>query len=312
MEDLVIIGASAAGVSAAIYAARRNLAFQIVTGDVGGEVATSGEIENYPGFKHTDGIELTQKFQEQLDYYNVKVVQPVHVEKISRVDGGFRVTARRVSEGQHWDARAVIIATGIHPKTLPVPSEQKLRGHGITYCTTCDGPLYRGKVVATIGGGNSALESALFLAEICPKVYVLNKNAQLKGETTLIEKAQSHPKIQILSEVQTTNVLGTTQTEGVEYRDKVGNAHVLGDVCGVFVHIGQLPNSDFVGPEVQKNGLGEIVVDKFCRTNVPGLFAAGDVTDVPYKQIAVATGEGVKAALSVVSYLDTLPHGKNI
>lgn len=307
MFDLVIIGASAAGISAAIYAARRNLKFLIVTGDVGGEVATSGEIENYPGFKHTDGIELTQKLQEQLDYYKVRIEQPVRVQKISRVDGGFRVAAHTVSTEKHWDARSVIIATGIHPKSLPVPGEPKLRGHGITYCTTCDGPLFRGKVVATIGGGNSALESALFLAEICPKVYALNKNAHFKGETTLIEKVQSHPKIQILPEVQTTNVLGEQQTEGVEYQDKEGHAHVLGDVRGVFVHIGQLPNSGFVGPEVQKNGLGEIIVDKFCRTNVPGLFAAGDVTDVPFKQIAIATGEGVKAALSAVSYLNTMP-----
>lgn len=307
MFDLIIIGASAAGISAAIYAARRNLHFIVVTGDVGGEVATSGEIENYPGFKHTDGIELTQKFQEQLDHNHVKIEQPVRVQRISRVDGGFRITAYKVSEEKHWDARAVIIATGIHPKPLPVPSEPKLRGHGITYCTTCDGPLYRGKVVATIGGGNAALESALFLAEICPQVYVLNKNAQFKGEATLIEKVQSHPKIQILFEVQTTNVIGEQQTEAVEYRDKDGNTHILEDVRGVFVHIGQLPNSDFVGPEVQKNQLGEVLVDKFCRTNVPGLFAAGDVTDVPYKQIAVATGEGVKAALASVSYLNTLP-----
>lgn len=307
MYDLIIIGASAAGISAAIYAARRNLNFLIVTGDVGGEVATSGDIENYPGFKHTDGIELTQKFQEQLDHNHVKIEQQVRVQKISRVDGGFRVTAHKVSEEQHWDARSVIIATGIHPKSLPVESEPKLRGHGITYCTTCDGPLFRGKVVATIGGGNSALESALFLAEICPKVYLINKNPKFKGDATLIDKVTANPKIQILYNALTSNVLGEMQTEGVEYKDENGNLHVLDDVRGVFVHIGQLPNSDFVGPEVQKNQLGEVLVDKFCRTNVPGLFAAGDVTDVPYKQIAIAAGEGVKAALSAVSYLNTLP-----
>lgn len=308
MFDLIIVGASAAGVSAAIYAARRNLNFVLVTGDVGGEVATSGEIENYLGFKHTDGIELTVKFQEQLDYNNVKIEQPVKVENIERVAGGFRVSGEHVTKPMSWEAKAVIIATGIHPKPLPVPSEQKLRGHGITYCTTCDGPLYRTKVVATIGGGNSALESALFLAEISPKVYLLNKNAQFKGENTLIEKVRSNPKIEILYSVMTTNVLGEAQTEGVEYKDKNGNLHVLDDVRGVFVHIGQLPNSGFVGSDIAKNAIGEIMVDKQCRTNIPGLFAAGDVTDVPFKQIAIATGEGVKAALTAVSYLNTLPH----
>lgn len=307
MLDLIIIGASASGVAAAIYAARRNLNFLIITGDVGGEVATSGEIENYPGFKHTDGIELTMKFQEQLDYNKVKVEQPVKVEKIETIPGGFRVSGGHVSKPMSWEAKSVIIATGIHPRPLPVPSEPVLRGHGITYCTTCDGPLYRNKVVATIGGGNSALESALFLAEIAPKVYLINKNAEFKGETTLIDKVKANPKIEIIPSVMTTNVLGETQTEGVTYKDTDGNEHTLDDVRGVFVHIGQIPNSTFVGPEVKKNAIGEILVDKNCQTSVVGLFAAGDVTDVPYKQIAIATGEGVKAALSAVSYLNTLP-----
>ncbi len=310
MLDLIIVGASAAGVSAAIYAARRNLNFLLVTGDVGGEVATSGEIENYPGFKHTDGIELTQKFQEQLDYNKVKIEQPVKVEKIEPIPGGFRVSGGHVTKPMSWEAKTVIIATGIHPKPLPVPSEPKLRGHGITYCTTCDGPLFKGKIVATIGGGNSALESALFLAEICPKVYLINKNPQFKGDATLINKVTVNPKITIIDNALTTNVLGETQTEGVEYKDADGNTHVLGDVRGVFVHIGQLPNSSFVGPEVNKNTIGEIIVDKNTQTSVPGLFAAGDVTDVPYKQIAIATGEGVKAALSAVRYLNTLPSSK--
>ncbi len=306
MLNLIIIGASASGVAAAIYAARRNLNFLVVTGDVGGEVATSGEIENYPGFTHTDGIALTQKFQEQLAYHKVRIEQPVKVEKIESIPGGFRVSGGHVTQPMSWEGKAVVIATGIHPKPLPVSSEQRLRGHGITYCTTCDGPLFKGKVVATIGGGNSALESALFLAEICPKVYLINKNPVFKGDTTLISKVMAHPNIKTIYNALTTNVLGETQTEGVEYKDTDGKPHVLDDVRGVFVHIGQLPNSSFVGPEVHKNAIGEILVDKNCRTNVPGLFAAGDVTDVPYKQIAIATGEGVKAALSAVSYLNTL------
>lgn len=307
MLDLIIIGASASGISAAIYAARRNLKFLVVSGDIGGEVATSGEIENYPGFKHTDGIELTQKLTEQLEYYKVKVEQPVKVEKVEKTNGIFHVSGLHVSKPMAWEAKAVIITTGIHPRPLPVPSESQLRGKGITYCTTCDGPLYKGKVTAVIGGGNSALEAALFLAEISPKVYMLNKNAQFKGDNTLVKKVEAHTNIHVLYNAMTTNVLGETQTEGVEYTDSNGAKQTLRDVQGVFVHIGQLPNSSLVGSEVTKNQFGEIVVDRLCQTNVPGLFAAGDVTDVPYKQIAIATGEGVKAALSAVSYLNVLP-----
>lgn len=306
MLDLIVIGGSAAGVTAAIYAARRNLNFLMVTGDVGGEVATSGEIENYPGFKHTDGLELTQKLQEQLAYYQVAIEQPVKVVSIEPMQGGFRVKGRHVSAEVSWEAKTVIVATGIHPRPLPVPQEKILRGNGITYCTTCDGPLYKGKVVATIGGGNSALESALMLAELCPKVYLLNKNPLFKGDDTLVEKATKHPKIDIRYQAMTTGVLGETQVAGLTYSDAEGKTVTLDDVRGVFVHIGNIPNSDLVPPNVPKDTFGNIIVDKECRTALPGLYAAGDVTDVPFKQIVIAAGQGAIAALSVVSYLNAL------
>ncbi len=309
MYDLIIIGASAAGVTAAIYAARRNLRFLVITGDVGGEVATSGEIENFPGFIHTDGITLTQKLQEQLNHYHVQVEQPVKAERIEQIPGGFRVHGKKVALEQSWEARSLIIATGIHPKPLPVPQEAAFRGHGLTYCTTCDGPLYKGKVVATIGGGNSALESALMLAELCPKVYLVNKNPTFKGDTTLIEKVTKIPKIKVITGAMTTNVLGTTQTEGLEYEQN-GTKHVLDDVRGVFVHIGQIPNSELVPDTVEKNAVREIVVDARCQTSMPGIYAAGDVTNVVFKQIVIAAGQGATAALSVVSYLNSLPHPK--
>lgn len=306
MLDLIVIGGSAAGVTAAIYAARRNLNFLVVTGDVGGEVATSGEIENYPGFKHTDGMELTQKLQEQLGYYQVAIEQPVKVESIEPLQSGFRVKGRHVTKEMSWEAKTVIVATGIHPRPLPVPQEQALRGNGITYCTTCDGPLYKGKVVATIGGGNSALESALMLAELCPKVYLINKNSLFKGDDTLVEKATKHPKIDIRYQAMTTGVLGETRVTGLTYSDAEKKIVTLDDVRGVFVHIGNIPNSDLVPPSLPKDAFGNIIVDKECRTALPGLYAAGDVTDVPFKQIVIAAGQGAIAALSVVSYLNAL------
>lgn len=308
MLDLIIIGGSAAGITSAIYAARRNLNFIMVTGDIGGEVATSGEIENYPGFKHTEGLELTQKLTEQLEYYKVKVEQPVKVASIDPVAGGFVVKGMHVSKEMEWKAKSVIIATGIHPRALPVPQEPKLRGNGVTYCTTCDGPLYRNKVVAVIGGGNSALESALMLAELCPKVYLINKNAEFKGETTLINKVDANPKIQVISNALTTNLIGEERVQGVEYTAADGSPQVLNDVEGVFVHIGNIPNSDLAPADVEKDAFKNIVVDKECKTAIPGLFAAGDVTDVPFKQIVIAAGQGAIAALSAVSYLNALPH----
>ena len=306
MRDLIIIGGSAAGVTAAIYAARRNLDFIMVTGDVGGEVATSGEIENYPGYKHTDGFELSQKLQEQLGYYSVSIEQPVKVTAIEPIEKGFRVNGKHVSRDMSWDAKTVIVATGIHPKPLPVPQEQALRGNGITYCTTCDGPLYRGKIVATIGGGNSALESALMLAELCPKVYLINKNPIFKGDDTLVQKVTDHSNIDVRYQAMVTTVLGETQVAGLEYRDASGATVRLDDVRGVFVHIGNIPNSDLVPATVTKDAFGNIVVDTECRTNIPGLYAAGDVTNVPFKQIVIAAGQGAIAALSVVSYLNGL------
>jgi thioredoxin-disulfide reductase len=306
MHDCIIIGGSAAGATAAIYAARRQLNFLVVTGDVGGEVATSGEIENYPGFVHTDGIELTERLKAQLEHYHVRVEQPVHVERIETTDAGFRVSGRHVSTEMSWQAKTVILATGIHPKPLPVPQEKKFRGNGITYCTTCDGPLFKGKTVATIGGGNSALESALMLAEFCPKVYLVNKNMAFKGDDTLVAKATANPKITILYGALTTNILGTDRVSGIEYIDTQKHAHRIEGIEGVFVHIGNIPNSDMAPPEVKKNAFGNILVDQECRTNVPGLYAAGDVTDVPQKQIVIAAGQGALAALSVVSYLNSL------
>lgn len=304
MYDLIIIGGSAAGVAAAIYAARRELHFVMLTGDVGGEVATSGEIENYPGFTHTDGIALTEKFKEQLAFQKVKVIEPVKVERIEPMNGVFCVIGKKGSEEQTWEAKAIIIATGIHPKPLPVPEERQFRGKGLTYCTTCDGPLFRGKVVATIGGGNSALESSLMMADLSPKVYVVNKNSEFQGDDVLIEKVTQNSKIEVIYSALTTHILGNDVVSGLEYKVGDGTTKRIDGVEGIFVHIGNIPNSQIAPEGVAKNAFGEIMVDKECRTAIPGLYAAGDVTDVPFKQIAIATGQGVTAALSVVTYLN--------
>ncbi|MBI3335145.1 MAG: FAD-dependent oxidoreductase [Candidatus Portnoybacteria bacterium] len=302
MFDLIIIGGSAAGVAAAIYAKRRNLNFSLLSTDIGGEVATSGEIENYLGFPKTDGIELAQKFKEQLKYNNIQH-QEVRVEKVEKGEGFFTIKGKQNGSAVELQTKTVLVATGVHPRELSVPGEKDFRNKGVSYCTVCDGPVFKDKVTATIGGGNSGMESVLMLAEIASKCYLLQRGDTLKGDEVLAQKVMSHPKITVIFNANTKEIFGEIFVKGLRYEDtKTGEAHELA-VDGVFVHIGMLPNADFID-WVEKNEFGEIKVDTLCRTNVPGVFTAGDVTDVPYKQITIAAGQGTCAALAAVDYLN--------
>lgn len=324
MLDLLIIGASASGCSAAIYAARRRLNFRMLTDGIGGEVALSGVVNNWPGIVAIQGFELSQKFTEHVKSYGVAIDDGWRVEKIHPVKSPegqppkaafngvnyHKITAKNAKgEEKTYETKAVIIATGIHPRRLDVPGEKELNRKGVTYCTVCDGPLFKGKITATIGSGNAALESALMMANIAKQVYLLSKypnDAAVnggfpKGENILVEKVKSLPIIKIIYEVKVTEIVGTNKVEAIKYRDAKGKEKTLA-VDGVMAHIGQLPNSQFA--EVSKDKLGQIVVDEKCRTNVPGIFAAGDVTTVPYKQIAIAAGQGVTAALAAIEYIN--------
>lgn len=305
MLDLVIIGGSAAGTAAGVYAARRKLNFSLISDDFGGEVATSGEILNYPGFTETNGIELSDKFREHLKANDVEPELGVRVEQIEKTkENAFQITAKKGGEDVQYSARAVIVATGAHPRHLNIPGEEEFRGKGVTYCTTCDGPLFKEKKVVTIGGGNSALESALMLAEIASHVTLINLNDVFKGEQVLIDKVTAHPKIEVLNNAQTKRIEGEMMVSKVVYEDKMSGEERSVETQGVFVHIGVVPNSGMVPVGVEKNRFNEIVVNDKCETTVPGLFAAGDVTAVPYKQVAIATGQGVCAALSAIEYLN--------
>ena len=323
MFDLIIIGGSAAATAAGIYAARRNLNFKIITKDFGGEVATSGEIANWPGIIKTDGVTLAQQFRDHLDSYGVEIEEGVEVDKIAKLqDGTFCITAK-AGEGSKmagekmpalseqseskcdYLAKAVIVATGVHPRELNIPGEKEFRNKGVSYCTVCDGPLFPGKIVATIGGGNSALESALMLADIAAKVYVINKNPEFKGEAVLLDNLKTKQNVEIIYNAKTSRITGGEFVTGLVFADKKGQEHEL-KVEGVFVHIGMVPNSGIVPPEVEKNKFGEIIVDKNCQTNIPGLYAAGDVTDIPHKQIVISAGQGTCALLSAVSYLNKM------
>lgn len=310
MLDLVIIGGSAAGCSAAIYAKRRELNFRIITGNIGGEVALSGVVNNWPGIIDIQGYELAEQFAEHVRSYGVKIEEGWLVENIAPTQNYHVVTAKNpAGQIEKIEAKAVIIATGIHPKKLNIPGEERLDHKGVTSCTVCDGPLYKNKVTVTIGAGNSGLESALMLAEIAKPAYIITKFPDTpetqggfpKGEKILIDKLKAHPNIKIIYEAKTLEILGEKKVESIKYQDVQGE-HTLA-VDGVMVHIGAIPNSGFI-ETVAKNKPSEIVTDTRCKTNVSGIFAAGDVTDIPYKQIGIAAGQGITAALSAIEYIN--------
>ncbi len=301
MFDLIIIGGSAAATTAGIYAARRGLNFKIITKDFGGEVATSGEIGNWPGIPETDGITLTNQFKEHLKFYNVIPDEGIEViQVIKKEDGTFLV---KTKGGQNYQAKVVIVATGVHPRELNIPGEKEFRNKGVSYCTVCDGPLFSGKTTAVVGGGNSALEAGLMLADISLKVYIINKNPKFQGDDMLINKLTDKKNVEIIYNANTTQIMGEQFVTGLKY-EKDGQHEIKVD--GIFVHIGMVPNSYIVSADVKKNDSGEIVVSKNCETNVPGLYAAGDVTDVSFNQIVIAAGQGCIATLSAVQYLNKL------
>lgn len=311
MYDLIIIGGAAVGCSAAVYAARRGLNFKVVTDNIGGEVALSGVVNNWPGIIDIDGFALAQKFAEHAKSYGVQFDEGWRVTELKHKKNHHVVVAKNaVGKEQTYETKTIIIGTGIHPRELGVPGEKELKNKGVTYCTVCDGPLFKGKVTATVGSGNSALESALMMGGIAQKVYVLSKFENTpethggfpKGEKILIDKVKALPNVEILYNVATIKIIGTNKVEGLHYTNGTGKDHEL-PIAAAMVHIGMVPNSQFA-TEVKRNPLGEIIVDNLCRTNVPGVFAAGDVTDIPFKQIGIAAGQGITAALSAIDYVN--------
>lgn len=312
MLDLVIIGAAAAGCSAAVYAARRNLNFVVISKDIGGEVALSGEVENWPGQIHTTGIQLAQDFHKHALSYDVKFEQGLEVTQIIQEKNYHIVVAKDYGGMEkRFETKTVLIGSGIHPRLIGVPGEMEMKGRGVTYCTVCDGPLYKKKITTTVGAGNSGLESALMMSTIAEKVYLLTKFPNTpetkggfpKGENILIEKVKQLPNVEIIYNAKTLAILGDKSVTGIRYHDTVTNEEKEIETHGVMVHVGMIPNSGFA-TQLNKTSAGEIIIDKIGQTSIPGIFAAGDVTDIPYKQISIAAGQGVIAVLSAIDYIN--------
>jgi alkyl hydroperoxide reductase subunit F len=304
MYELIIIGGGPAGMAAAVYAARKLINTILVTGDIGGQVNWTNGVENYLGYQFIEGDELISKFQQQVNQFPIKQKIGLKVTQVKKVNGGFEVIPE---SGESILGKAVILASGKRPRKLNVEGETELVGRGVTYCSICDGPDFTSKKVAVIGGGNSAIEAALDMVIAAEHVDMVSVTP-LTGDPIMIEKLLAAKNITIYSEQQTDKILGKNEVEGVVIKDLKTGALKQLDVSGVFIEIGLVPNSDMAKDLVKLNQTGEVPVNSSCETEVPGFFAAGDVTNAPEKQIIIAAGEGAKAALTAHRYLRRLPN----
>jgi len=295
--DLIIVGAGPAGITASVYAARKRMDFLVITGDIGGQTAWSADIENYTGYQFVTGPELVDKFEKHMRSYDTNVKEGEGVTGVEKTGGLITI---KTDKEREYQAKTVIIASGKRSKELGIPGEKEYKNKGITYCATCDGPLFSGKTVAIIGGGNSALDAALQLERIASKTYIINNTPRLGGDAIMLQKVEKAVNVEILNDSSVLAISGDKFVNSITI--KSGEEEKRLPVEGIFVEIGLIPNSDFV-KDVEKNNLGEIKINNRNETNVPGIFAAGDVTDVPEKQIVIAAGEGSKACLSAFRYL---------
>jgi len=302
MYELIIIGGGPAGMTAAVYAARKKLNTLLISYDIGGQVLWTTGIENYMGYQFIEGLELMKKFEEQVKQFPLDMKTGEKVSSLSQTNGGFEV---RTDKGESYQAKAAIIATGKRPRQLNVPGEEKLRGRGVTYCAICDGPLFTGENVAVIGGGNSALEAAEDMFKIADHVYLVSLTP-LTGDQILIDKVKAANNLTMFLEHEVLEIKGESRVKGIKIRDLKSKQERELDVGGIFIEIGLIPNSEPFKGIASLNGFGEIEVSCANETGVPGLFAAGDVTNIPEKQIVVAAGEGAKAALKAHRYLQRL------
>jgi len=296
--DLIIIGAGPAGITAAVYAARKKIDTLVVTKDIGGQAALSGDIQNYTGYQFISGPELAEKFEEHMRKFNFDIRENEEVTKLDAKQNNFLIKTDKNS----YRAKAVIVASGKKSRELGVSGEKEFKNKGLAYCATCDAPLFSGDDVAVIGGGNSALDAALQLMKIANHVYVINITDHLIGDEIMQEKIKKSKKVTILNNSQVIEILGDDFVNAIKI-EKDKKEETLA-VQGIFVEIGLTPNSNFA-VDLNKTKSGEIKVNNKNITNIPGIFAAGDVTDVFEKQIIIAAGEGAKAALSVFHYLSS-------
>ncbi len=302
MYDIIIIGAGPAGLSASVYAARKQLKTLLISVDIGGQINNTLIIENYLGYQFIEGPEMIDKFNTQIDKYPIEQKIGSKVTQIKIISGGFQIIA---DDRNRYKSKVVIVATGKKPKKLDVPGETKFTGRGVTYCAICDGPIFSKKRVAVVGGGNSALEAVLDLKRIAEHIDMISLT-QFTGDQVLITKLKGAKNLDIYLEHRVQRIEGTVFVNSVTIEDIKGKKTRKLDVSGIFVEIGMVPNSEPLKKLIKLNDYGEVPINCACETELAGLFAAGDVTNVPEKQIVVAAGEGAKAALQAHRFLQRI------
>ncbi len=303
LYDLIIIGGGPAAAAAAVYAARKQLKTLLITESFGGQSIVSADIENWIGEPHISGFDLAQKFEAHVRAYPemVDIKTGELATAVRRAGSDFEV---ETNAGAKHRGKTVILAAGARRRKLGVPGEKELDGKGVAYCSTCDAPLFAGKAVAVVGGGNAGLEAVVDLFPYASKIYLMEFGDALKGDPVTQEHVRKNPKAQIILNAQSKEILGKDFVTAITYVDRTTNKEHKLDVQGVFVEIGSVPNSEMVKGLVELDKYGQIIIDsKHGTTSVPGIFAAGDVTDDPYKQNNISAGDAVKATLAAYAYL---------
>ena len=300
MYDIIIIGSGPAGLSAAIYAQRACLDTIVIekNGISGGQVLNTWEVDNYPGFPGVTGFELSRQFREHANKLGARVVQ----DEVVQVELSGNVK-KVVCEEETYEARCVILASGAHHRTLEVPGEEELRGAGVSYCATCDGAFFRGRTVAVVGGGDAALEDAIFLARMCEKVYIVHRRDKLRGAKRLQERLQALENIEFVWNSETAAIEGNGQVEALRLRQTQTGEERRLDVDGVFIAVGSAPESELYAGQLELDEQGYIRADESGQTSVPGVFAAGDVRTKALRQILTAASDGANCVASAERYL---------
>ena len=306
MYDIIIIGSGPAGLTAGIYAARREMKALILGKELGGQVIWASSVENYTGTKTIKNFDLIKNWQEHVLSLGVEI-KAEEVQKIEKSNDIFKLFC----SSKIYKAKTVIIAMGLVPRRLAIPGEKEFMGKGISYCANCDSPFYRDKNVVVVGGGNSALDAAELLSKIASQVYLVHRREDFRGFEALFNEVKSKKNIELVLSSNVTEIFGKDKVEGVKVAHKETKEARAIETDGIFIEIGRIAHTDLVANFVDRTKTDQIVVDDKCRTRTPGLFAAGDVTTVPYKQITIATGQATIATLAAYEYLQ-LKSGKDI
>ena len=307
--DILVVGGASAGLTAAMYASRQGLKTLVITKDIGGQALLTNAIENYPPFEHIGGFELMQKFEQQARNFGAEFAYGEVLSITEHKDGGGGFIVKTNNNDKQYSGYTLILAFGKTPRDLNVKGEKELSGRGVSYCAVCDGPFFKNKKVAIVGAGDPALEAALYLKELASQLYIIHRTDKPVGSEESIDLLQNKDnsnKISFISNSIVKAINGDSKVESLTLYDSKTRSESKLDVDGIFIEMGYVARTDIVKDLVKLNGSKEIIIDKYCSTSSKGIFAAGDVTDVPYKQAIISAGQGAVAALSAYNYLQRL------